>query len=69
MARIVSIENDGVSSIGRAAHDVRLAALIGGNLFARVAMHPSLSESSDKRERGKVLNRSCSATGRSTAPR
>lgn len=37
--------------------DVALAALIGGNLFGRTAMHPALSEISDPQERGKVLNR------------
>lgn len=56
--KTISVKSDAVSSVGRAAHDVGLAALIGGNLFARIAMHPSLSEISDKRERGKVLNRS-----------
>lgn len=58
MAHPVSIESDLVSSLGRAAHDVGVAALIGGNLFARLAMHPSLAEIADKRERGKVLNHS-----------
>jgi hypothetical protein len=43
-------------SLGRAAHDVGLGALIGGNLFARVGMHPALGELRDPRERGKVLN-------------
>ncbi|HET9104491.1 MAG TPA: hypothetical protein VFN55_14140 [Solirubrobacteraceae bacterium] len=37
--------------------DVALAALIGGNLFGRTAMHPALAEISDAQERGKVLNR------------
>jgi hypothetical protein len=58
MAPKVSIESDAVSSLGRAGHDIGLGALIGGNLFGRVAMHPALSEVSDERERGKVLNRS-----------
>ncbi len=58
MAARVSIESDTVSSLGRAGHDIGLGALIGGNLFGRVAMHPSLKEVSDERERGKVLNRS-----------
>lgn len=51
------VESDALSSAGRAAHDLGVAALIGGNLFARVAMHPALAEISDERERGKVLNR------------
>ena len=53
----VRIPSDRVSSAGRSAHDLALAALIGGNLFGRVAMHPALTEVSDKAERGKVLNR------------
>lgn len=53
----VRIPTDRVSSAGRSAHDLALAALIGGNLFGRVAMHPALTEVSDKAERGKVLNR------------
>ena len=52
------VESDTLSSLGRAGHDIGLGALIGGNLFARVAMHPALTEISDERERGKVLNRS-----------
>jgi hypothetical protein len=31
--------------------------MLGGNLFARVAMHPAMREVSDTRERGKVVNR------------
>ena len=58
MASTVSIPSDTVSSLGRAGHDIGLATLIGGNLFGRLAMHPSLAEVSDERERGKVLNRS-----------
>lgn len=38
--------------------ELSLAALIGGNLFGRLAMGPALSQITDKRERGKVLNRS-----------
>lgn len=54
----VGVDSDTLSAVGRAGHDIGLGALIGGNLFARVAMHPSLTEISDERERGKVLNRS-----------
>lgn len=39
------------------AQDVALAALLGGNLFGRLAMHPALTGVSDKQERGTVLNR------------
>ncbi len=38
------------------AQDVALSALLGGNLFGRVAMHPALAKVSDPSERGKVLN-------------
>jgi hypothetical protein len=50
------IESDAISSAGRAAHDISLGAIIGGNLFARAAMHPALSLVSDPRERGRVVN-------------
>ena len=53
----LSVRSDTVSSAGRAAHDVALAALLGGNLFGRTAMHPALAEVNDKAERGRVLNR------------
>jgi hypothetical protein len=52
----VGFERDTVGTAGRAAHDVGLAAILGGNLFARVGMHPALSEVTDPRERGKVVN-------------
>jgi hypothetical protein len=38
--------------------DLSLAALVGGQLFGRLAMGPALREIGDKRERGKLLNRS-----------
>lgn len=41
---------------GELVQEAALAALIGGNLFGRVAMHPALRDVSDPRERGKVLN-------------
>lgn len=41
----------------QAAQDTALAALVGGNLFGRVAMHPALSDITDKQQRGRVLNR------------
>jgi hypothetical protein len=53
----VSIPSDLASSIGRAAHDVALAALLGGNLFGRFAMNPALEDVGDKSERGRVLTR------------
>jgi hypothetical protein len=53
----LSIPSDLASSIGRASHDVALAALLGGNLFGRFAMNPALEDVGDKSERGRVLNR------------
>ncbi len=53
----IRIPSDFVSSSGRAAHDVALAALLGGNRFGRVAMNPALESVGDKAQRGKVLNR------------
>jgi hypothetical protein len=58
MTPTVSVPSDTVSSLGRAAHDIGLGAMIGGDLYGRLALHPSLREISDERERGKVLNRS-----------
>ena len=37
-------------------HDVGVGAIVGGNLFARVGMHPALREVSDPRQRGSVTN-------------
>jgi hypothetical protein len=51
-----SVESDTISSAGRAAHDIGLGAIVGGNLFARVGMHPAVAEIADERERGKVVN-------------
>jgi len=45
-----------LSQLGRAAHDLGLAGLLGGNLFGRLALHPSVTEISDPAERGKVIN-------------
>src|SRR3954451_12353371 len=45
-----------LSKVGRTAHDVGLAGLLGGNLFGRLALHPSVTEISDPIERGKVVN-------------
>jgi hypothetical protein len=59
----LGVESDAVSSAGRAAHDIGLAAILGGNLFARVGMHPAVAEVSDPRERGKVVNRAWARYG------
>src|SRR3954470_11592168 len=45
-----------LSKLGRAAHDVGLAGLLGGNLYGRLVLHPSVTEISDPAERGKVVN-------------
>ena len=45
-----------LSQAGRAAQDLGLAGMLGGQLFGRVALHPSVTEISDPRERGKVVN-------------
>ena len=52
-----SARSDVVRSVARAAHDVGAAALLGGNLFARVAMHPVLGGLGSPRERGTATNR------------
>lgn len=52
----VRVPDDRVSAVGRAAHDVGLAAILGGNLFARVGMHPAVATVADPRERGEVVN-------------
>src|ERR671928_771094 len=45
-----------LSKVGRAAHDLGLAGLLGGNLYGRLALHPSVTEISDPAERGKLVN-------------
>ncbi|UJA21133.1 hypothetical protein HJD18_13530 [Thermoleophilia bacterium SCSIO 60948] len=50
--------SDTASMIGRAAHNLGAAAIVGGDLFARHSMHPSLAEIASPTERGKVLNTS-----------
>src|SRR5689334_16776345 len=45
-----------MSQIGRAAQDIGLAGMLGGNLFGRLALHPSVTEISDRAERGRVVN-------------
>ena len=46
-----------LSQVGRAAHDLGLAGLLGGQLYGRYALHPAVEEVSDSRERGRVVNR------------
>jgi hypothetical protein len=52
----MAFEREATTTVAKAARDIGLAAIIGGNLFARVGMHPALREVSDERERGKVVN-------------
>jgi hypothetical protein len=52
-----ALADDRLASGGRALHDLGAAALFGGNLFARVGMHPALADISAPRERGLVVNR------------
>jgi hypothetical protein len=52
----LSPSSDVVSQAGRAAHQLGLAALLGGNLFGRLALHPSVARITDPRERGAVVN-------------
>jgi hypothetical protein len=52
----ITPKSDTVSVLGRAAHDVGLAALFGGNLFGRLAMHPALEGVCGPEERGQVVN-------------
>jgi hypothetical protein len=42
--------------VRRAAQDIGIALLFGGNLFGRRAMHPALEWVSSPEERGKVVN-------------
>jgi hypothetical protein len=52
----IHFENDTISAVGRAWHDVALGTIVGSNLFAQVGWHPALRQVSDERERGKVTN-------------
>ena len=53
----IRIRSDAVSSAGRAAHDAGVAALLGGNLYGRVALHPALAGVGERQDRGRVVNR------------
>lgn len=56
-AAVTAISRPSLSpAAAQIAQDTALAALLGGNLFGRLAMHPALAGVSDKQERGKVLN-------------
>ena len=38
------------------AHDIGTAVGVGGSLFGRIALEPSMGNISDRQERGKVVN-------------
>lgn len=44
------------ADLARVAHDVGAAGLLGGSLFGRFALHPSVTAIGDPAERGKVVN-------------
>jgi hypothetical protein len=48
--------NDTVANVTRAAHDVGLAAWLGGAMFGKFAHNPSLEKISSHAERGSVSN-------------
>jgi hypothetical protein len=54
---LVSTERRAILLGAQVAQDAALAALLGGNLFGRLAMNPALADISDPAQRGKVLNR------------
>jgi uncharacterized membrane protein len=53
---LIAAPSVALSQAGKAAHDLGVAGLLGGNLFGRLALHPSVTEISDAAERGKVVN-------------
>jgi hypothetical protein len=53
---LLTPSSDLVSQAGRAAHELGIAALLGGNLFGRLALHPVVDRISDPSERGEVVN-------------
>lgn len=48
--------SDLTAHLTRVAHDVGAAGLLGGSLFGRFALHPSVTAVRDPAERGKVVN-------------
>src|SRR5688572_2357729 len=52
----LNVRSDTISSLGRATHDLGLGAIVGGNLFARIGMHPAVAAITNPRERGEVVN-------------
>jgi len=54
--KLVALPRKATPFVGQLAQDLGLAALVGGNLFGRLAMHPALADISDETQRGRVLN-------------
>lgn len=48
--------SDTVQDVGQAAHDVGMAAWLGGAMFGKLAHNPSLRQIASHTERGKVAN-------------
>ncbi len=49
--------NDHVQNVGRALHDVGLAAWMGGQVFGKFALDPAVKDLSDPRDRGRVASK------------
>jgi hypothetical protein len=56
MALLRRSKPDPATVAGRVVHDLGLAALMGGTLFGRLALHPAVRQITDARERGQVVN-------------
>src|SRR5215207_7375678 len=56
------------SNAAEIAHNLGLAAWFGGTLFGQVALNPTVSSISDRRERGRVLNESWGRFNAANAP-
>jgi hypothetical protein len=48
--------NENLAEAARAAHDWGLASWLGGTMFGKFALNPSVARIGDHRERGKVVN-------------
>lgn len=48
--------NENLAEAARAAHDWGLASWLGGTMFGKFALNPSVARIDDHRERGKVVN-------------
>ncbi|MEJ7716612.1 MAG: hypothetical protein WKF31_01110 [Thermoleophilaceae bacterium] len=47
---------DSLANGFRVAHDIGLAAWVGGSMFGKFALNPAVSQVSSRAERGKVVN-------------